>query len=153
MKLRKKIDSILAHLLVVIMSAMVLNVLWQVFTRFVIGTPSSFTDELARYLMIWLGILGAAYVSGRNMHVAIDVLPMKSGLKTQRRLKILVYSLIVLFALCAMVIGGFRLVYITYKLQQFSPALELPLAAVYAAIPFSGILIIYYKISDLINLR
>lgn len=153
MNLRKKIDAILAHALVVIMSVMVLNVLWQVFTRFVIGTPSSFTDELARYLMIWLGILGAAYVSGRNMHVAIDVLPLKAGKKTQRKLKILVYSLIIFFALGAMVVGGSRLVYITYKLQQFSPALELPLAVVYAAIPLSGLLIIYYKISDLINLK
>ncbi|MCB4799745.1 TRAP transporter small permease [Neotamlana laminarinivorans] len=152
MELRSKIDKILGNALIIIMGVMVINVLWQVFTRFVMGTPSSFTDELARYLMIWLGILGAAYVSGRNMHVAIDVLPLRSSSKTQKRIKLLVYVLIILFALLAMVIGGSRLVYITYILDQFSPALQLPLAVVYAAIPLSGLLIIYYKVSDIKNI-
>lgn len=149
--MRKKIDFILSKLLIIIMAVMVINVLWQVFTRFVIGTPSSFTDELARYLMIWVGILGAAYVSGRNMHVAIDVLPAKAGSKTQRKLKILVYLLIILFALCAMVIGGFNLVFLSYKLGQQSPALQIPLALVYLVIPISGLLIIFYKVSDILN--
>lgn len=147
--MRNTVDKILGNVLILIMGVMVLNVLWQVFTRFVIGTPSSFTDELARYLMIWLGILGAAYVSGRNMHVAIDVLPLRANNETQRKLKIIVYSVIILFALMAMVVGGFRLVYITYILDQQSAALQIPMALVYVAIPLSGILIIYYKISDL----
>ncbi|MDH7911689.1 MULTISPECIES: TRAP transporter small permease [Winogradskyella] len=151
--MRKKIDKILGNLLIVIMGVMVINVIWQVFTRFVVGTPSSFTDELARYLMVWLGILGAAYVSGRNMHVAIDVLPQKASNKTQKKLKIVVYVLIILFALFAMVIGGSRLVYITYVLDQQSPALQIPLAIVYLAIPVSGLLIIYYKVSDIINIK
>jgi TRAP-type C4-dicarboxylate transport system permease small subunit len=118
-----------------------------------VGIPSSFTDELARYLMIWLGILGAAYVSGRNMHVAIDVLPLRSSDKTQRKLKRIVYVSIIAFALFAMVIGGLRLVYITYVLDQHSPALQIPLAAVYFALPLSGILIIYYKITDILTLK
>lgn len=147
--IRQKIDKVLGSILIVIMSVMVINVIWQVFTRFVVGTPSSFTDELARYLMIWLGILGAAYVSGKNMHVAIDVLTLKFSEKTQKKLKLLVYVLIVLFALFAMVVGGSRLVYITYVLDQQSPALQLPLAFVYLAIPVSGLLITYYKISDI----
>lgn len=150
--MRKKIDSILGTTLVVIMAVMVLNVLWQVFTRFVTGNPSSFTDELARYLMIWIGILGAAYVAGRNLHVAIDILPTRSSKKVQKRLKIIVHLLVILFVLAAFVIGGSRLVYISHVLGQQSPALQLPLAVVYAIIPISGILIIYYKLTDLIKL-
>lgn len=153
MVLREKIDKILGNLLIIIMSVMVINVIWQVFTRFVVGIPSSFTDELARYLMIWLGILGAAYVSGRNMHVAIDVLPLRASNENQKRLKFIVYVLIILFAFFAMVIGGSRLVYITFLLGQQSPALQIPLALVYFAIPLSGALIIYYKISDILTLK
>lgn len=153
MAFRKTVDNVLSKALILIMAVMVINVLWQVFTRFVMGDPSSFTDELARYLMIWLGILGAAYVSGRNMHVAIDVLPLRSSDKTQKKLKWVVYVSIIAFALFAMVIGGLRLVYITYVLDQHSPALQIPLAAVYFAIPLSGILIIYYKITDILTLK
>ncbi len=151
MTLREKIDKRLGSALVVIMAIMVVNVLWQVFTRFVVGNPSSFTDELARYLMIWLGVLGAAYVSGRNMHVAIDVLPLRSNKKTQKKIKRIVNSLIIIFAFTALVIGGVRLVYITYSLEQYSPALQIPLAFVYFVIPLSGVLIIFYKVSDLLK--
>ena len=51
----------------------------------------------------------------------------------------------------AMVVGGLRLVYITYLLDQYSPALGLPLALVYLVIPISGLLIIYYKITDMMT--
>ncbi len=151
MELRNKIDKILGNLLIVIMGVMVLNVLWQVFSRYFLGAPSSFTDELARYLMIWVGVLGAAYVSGKNKHVAIDVLPAKFSKKVQKRLKVTVQVLIILFCLFALVIGGARLVFITYVLKQYSPALQVPLAAVYIVLPISGILIIYYKISDILK--
>ncbi len=151
MELRNKIDKILGNLLIVIMGVMVLNVLWQVFSRYFLGAPSSFTDELARYLMIWVGVLGAAYVSGKNKHVAIDVLPAKFSKKVQKRLKVTVQVLIILFCLFALVIGGARLVFITYVLKQYSPALQVPLAAVYIVLPISGILIIYYKTSDILK--
>jgi TRAP-type C4-dicarboxylate transport system permease small subunit len=151
MKLRAKIDKILANVLIVIMGIMVVNVLWQVFSRYCLSEPSSFTDELARYLMIWVGVLGAAYVSGKNNHVAIDVLPSRLSESKQNKFKVIVRILIILFSITALVIGGSRLVYITYVLKQFSPALQMPLALVYLVIPISGILIIYYKISDLLN--
>ncbi len=149
--IRQKIDKIIAASLSIIMAVMVLNVLWQVFTRFVMSNPSSFTDELARYLMIWVGVLGAAYISGKNRHVAIDVLSNKLSVKKQKKLAILVHTIIILFALLVLVIGGLRLVYITAVLNQNSPALQIPLAVVYAVIPLSGLLIIYYKINDIIT--
>ena len=144
-------DRALGGALVAIMGAMVLNVLWQVFSRYITGDPSPFTDELARYLMVWVGILGAAYVSGRNMHVAIDVLPMRAGKRAQRLLMGTVNALIILFALCALVGGGSRLVWISHSLGQHSAALGVPLALVYAVLPLSGALIIYYKTEDLLK--
>lgn len=151
MEIRNKIDKILGKTLAIIMSIMVVNVLWQVFTRFVVGTPSSFTDELARYLMIWVGLLGAAYVSGKKMHVAIDLIPRKLNEKNQAKLKIFVNILIIAFSFGAFIIGGIRLVFITYSLEQYSAALQIPLALVYLVIPISGAIIIFYKISDIIN--
>lgn len=151
MGLRKRIDAVLGKVLVIILAIMVINVLWQVFSRYILGNPSSFTDELARYLMIWLGILGAAYVSGRNMHVAIDVLPSRSKIGARNRMLLIVRVLIILFCLFALVIGGSRLVYLTYVLEQYSPALQVPLALVYLVLPISGILIIYYKLNDIVK--
>ena len=147
-KIRTTVDKIVERLLIAILGIMVLNVLWQVFTRFFTDTPSSFTDELARYLMIWLGILGAAYVAGKNEHVAIDFFAKKFSEKRQLFLTRFISIAVLSFAFFGMVVGGSRLVYITTKLEQFSPSLKIPLAVVYGVIPLSGILIIFYKITQ-----
>ena len=149
--LKNKIDYLLGNALVVIMGFMVINVLWQVFTRFILADPSSYTDELARFLMIWLGVLGAAYVSGKNLHVAIDVIPMRSTSSRRRRMNIMVDIMIILFAFAAFVIGGSRLVYISIVLGQHSPSLQIPMAFVYVVIPISGLLIVFFKSLKLNN--
>ncbi|MEK9603308.1 MAG: TRAP transporter small permease [Flavobacteriaceae bacterium] len=149
MKLRARIDSILEKALVVIMSLMVINVLWQVFSRYILANPSSFTDELARYLMIWVGVLGAAYVAGKGNHVAITYFSEKFNSANRKKVDVIINLTILSFAILGMLIGGVRLVYITLVLEQLSPSLKIPLGIVYAVIPISGILIIFYKILDL----
>ena len=62
-------------------------------------------------------------------------------------------ALILTFSFFGFILGGFRLVYITSILEQYSPSLHIPLAVVYLVIPLSGLLIIYYKFSDLIQMR
>lgn len=150
-RFKRLLERILAHLLVVLMSLMVLNVLWQVFSRYVVGEPSAFTDELSRFLMIWLGLLGTAYVSGKNGHVAIDVLAKRANAKSQELLKRVVSGFIILFCLAVMVTGGGWLVYTTYELKQLSPALGLQLAYVYIVIPLSGLIVVYNKLVDIIT--
>ena len=149
MNVRAQIDSILEKTLIVIMSFMVVNVLWQVFSRYILANPSSFTDELARYLMIWVGVLGAAYVAGKGNHVAITYFYEKLNPVNLKRVQIIINLTILSFAILGMFIGGVRLVYITLVLEQLSPALKIPLGVVYAVIPLSGLLIIFYKVLDL----
>jgi TRAP-type C4-dicarboxylate transport system permease small subunit len=127
------------------MSLITINVLWQVFSRFVLKNPSSFTEELARYSLVWLGILGASYVAGQKMHLAIDLLSLNLKGKAKIYLEIFIQAAILFFALVVMVIGGYRLVYITLGLNQISAALQIPLGYVYLVIPISGALIIFYS--------
>lgn len=133
----------------VIMAVMVLNVTWQVFSRYVIQSPSSFTDELSRYLLVWLGMLGAAYVAGQGNHLAIDILPTKLTGEAKRKLLMVINVVIILFVIPVMIMGGTNLVYITFILEQKSATLQLPLAYVYMMIPFSGLLVLFYQLVDL----
>ena len=144
MILKTKVDKVIQYLLVILMTLMVLNVLWQVFTRFIMNDPSSFTDELARYLLIWLGLLGAAYVTGQKMHLAIDYLLNKTKPTVKSKLEYVINSSIFLFALFIMVIGGVNLVSLTLYLEQISAALQIQLGYVYIVLPLSGILIMFY---------
>ena len=153
MKLRQTIDKVIEVALIAIMSILVIDVLWQVFSRYILTSPSSFTDELAGYLLIWIGLLGAAYVAGKNEHLAIDLLLQKMHGAKRRRLQILINAIVGLFALFVMVVGGVWLVYTRFYLGVRSAALELPLGYVYLIVPVSGILIIYYAIDNSMNLK
>ena len=146
--MKKILDKILGSILVFLMAFIVLAVLWQGFSRYVLQNPSSVTEEIARYLMIWIGILGAAYASGQQEHLAINILPPKLNERNRIRLRIGINILIILFAVSALIIGGCNLVYISYLLGQTSAALNLPLSVVYAVLPISGILIIVYKLNE-----
>jgi TRAP-type C4-dicarboxylate transport system permease small subunit len=147
--MRKLIDLLTSRLLILLVALMVLNVLWQVATRYVSNSPSSFTDELAGFLLIWVGMLGAAYATGQRMHLAIDLLPRRSSPAKQRVFNLVVNLLVAGFAVAVMVVGGARLVFITLTLNQVSSALGLPLGYVYAIVPVSGLLIAYYSILNL----
>lgn len=149
--MKKKLDKILGGFLVFLMSIMVLAVLWQVFSRYIMDSPSSITEEMARYLLIWIGILGAAYASGQQEHLAINLLEEKLNKKNRKRLRIGIDLLIIFFCATVLIIGGGNLVYVNYDLGQTSAALEIPLYIVYLVAPLSGLLIIVYKINEILN--
>jgi TRAP-type C4-dicarboxylate transport system permease small subunit len=142
--IKEKLDRMLAWVVIVLMAAITLNVLWQVFTRFIIGDPSSFTDELARFMLIWIGLLGAAYVMGQRGHLAIDLLLTKLPPRPALFVDALILCAILVFAIGVMFIGGVHLVYLTFTLEQISAALNVSLAYVYLALPLSGFLIAFY---------
>lgn len=146
-RVRQVVDRVLSITLVVIMAALVLDVLWQVFTRFVLRNPSSYTEELARYLMIWVGLLGAAYAAGKHMHLSVDLLRLEGRLQLAHTL--VVYGFTVLFAIGALVVGGGRLVWTMLYLGQTSAALAIPLGYLYLAVPISGLLITFYAAYDI----
>lgn len=152
MKFQQRLNKVLEVFLVILMSVLVIDVLWQVFSRYLLSSPSSFTDELAGFLLIWVGVLGAAYVAGRKEHLAIDILIQRSPPARQRKLQYLIYSLIFLFALSVMGVGGVILMYTRFMLQVKSAALQLPLGYVYVILPISGLIIMYYEILHIIHL-
>lgn len=150
-RLRGAVDRFLGGALALLMAALVLDVLWQVFTRFILQDPSSFTDELARYLLIWVALLGAAYTAGQRMHLAIDLLPSHLTGRAHHALGVAIELVVLLFAAGVMGVGGARLVGLTLLLGQTSAALEIPLGYVYAVLPLSGALIALYALLSLLE--
>ncbi len=149
MRFNTILNKVLEIALIFVMSVLVIDVIWQVASRYILSSPSSFTDELAGFLLIWTGLLGAAYVAGRNEHLAIDILLQKTRESRKKRLELLINAIVFLFALLVMVIGGSWLVYTRFALDVKSAALELPLGYVYTVLPLSGLLIMYYSIFNI----
>lgn len=149
--MKKNLDKLLGGALVLLMGLIVLAVLWQVFSRYVLQNPSSVTEEIARYLLIWIGLLGAAYASGQQEHLAINILPPKLHPENRIKLMIFINMLIIAFCCSVLIIGGGNLVLMNIELGQNSAALHLPLSVVYMVIPISGVLIIIYKLNEIFN--
>ena len=147
----KWVNKIITNFLIVLMAAIVLDVSWQVFTRFILKNPSSYTEELAGFLLIWIGVLGASYALYTKAHLGIDVLTYKlTGFKKQI-VEILIYTTVIFFAFFVMVIGGINLVKLTLTLNQISPGLNIKMGYVYLVVPFSGLLMIFYSAGFIVN--
>lgn len=147
--MRATVDTITRYILVFLMGLLVVDVVWQVFTRYVLASPSTFTDELARFLLIWVSFLGAAYASGKHMHLSIDIFSHRLSPAGQQKLAIFIYLVIIAFVTTILVIGGSMLVYYTYIYGQLTSALQIRIAYIYLIGPISGLLILYYKVSDI----
>jgi|UniRef100_UPI003BAA2ED4 TRAP-type C4-dicarboxylate transport system permease small subunit len=150
--LKARVDRTLGWLISLVFAVLVACVVWQVVSRYVLGTPSTVTDELARFLFMWTGLVGAAYTLGQRRHLAIDALPLMLGPERARYLDMLVMLLIMGFALVVMIYGGADLMARTLSTGQLSPALRLPMGWVYGAIPFAGAMIVFYCLYFLVAL-
>jgi len=145
------LDTTLQYFLILLMVAMVFSVSWQVVSRYVFSAPSSWTEEVARFLLIWIGVLGAAYAFRTGVHLGLDILPKKLTGRSAMLLKFFIALVVMIFSVTVLITGGGSLVALTWELKQYSAVLGLPIAYVYSVIPISGLLICFYAIAMLMG--
>lgn len=139
------VDFFLSRFLAALMALMVVDVTWQVVSRFIVRRPSSFTEEVATFLLIWIGLLGSAYALRRKAHLGVDVLVNRLSGRARDAAEIFVYLCVMVFAAMVLIWGGLRLVYISFHLNQVSAALRVKIGYVYLVLPITGVLFIFYS--------
>lgn len=148
------LNKVIEWLLVTIFALLVFDVVWQVISRYVVGKSSSFTEEFARFALIWLTVLGAAYINGQKEgHLSMDFLLAKLPEKKRKSRQKVIQLIMAIFALIIMVIGGGNLVYTTLSLGQISSALNVPLGYVYSIVPICGVIIIFFSLYNIKKLN
>lgn len=153
-QLRNVIDKVMRVLNAAAMAVLTLLVIWQVFTRYILNSPSTWSEELAAYMFAWVTVFGAAYVFGKREHMNIPVIVERFSLTNQNNLQILAEALNLIFALTIMVYGGFEITKLT--MGQMSSSLPLQMGYFYMCIPISGVFISLYSvmnIKDLLDAR
>lgn len=145
-KIKRGLDRSLELLVALTMAILVVDVAWQVFTRFVLKAPSSWTEELATFLMIWVGLLGASVALNRKAHLGVDYFVGKLSPVKRCYSEIAVFSCVALFSFFVLILGGGRLVSVTLMRGQISPALQLKMGYVYLALPISGFFLVLYSV-------
>lgn len=143
---------IVSRILAGLMLAIVLTVLWQVFSRYVLQSPSAFSEEISRFLLIWLGCLGSTYCYQKNSHLSLDLMANKLEPSNKLRLDIFCHSVVFVFSLIVMIIGGGYLVLITLNPVQTSAVLGMKMAYIYSILPVSGLIFCFTAIDKMKNI-
>ena len=127
--------------------AMVLLTCWQVFTRYVLKNPSSWSEELVSYLFAWMSLFGASIVVGERGHMNIPIVVERMGDTGRKFFAIFAEVIACLFALVILVYGGIQIT--SLAMGQMTSALGVPIGVFYLALPISGILNIVYTILNI----
>lgn len=142
------IMKVLYYVLGILMFVMVSAITAQVISRYIFGSPFTWTEELGRYTFIWMSILGMAVGVKTLGHIALDLLlKSMSGIVEkvfQYIINILIAGFGVLFTFSGIKMMGIGS-------GQNSPSLSLPMEFVYIVIPISGVLIVYFVIGNMIQ--
>lgn len=144
--IHKTVDRIILGITLPLMVLMLGCVVWQVVARYGLSISTSFSDELSRFLFIWISLLGAAYVLGKRGHIAITGLTDMAPPGARRGFELLSMSLVLVFTVAVLIFGGWLLVDKALRLGQISPAMQIPMGYVYLVIPFSGVLTVFYTL-------
>ena len=148
-KLKQMIDKAVEWFSIAMVIVMVLLVLWQIIARYLLNSPSSFSEALTRYLFVWLVLITSTYAFGSRDHMYISALNDRLRGKTRTVVNILIEILTILFAACVMVFGGS----IITRMQMVSldSSLHIPMGVVYAVIPVCGVITVFYCICNILK--
>lgn len=146
-RVRAVLGSILAGFAGILLVIMTLLVLYQVFTRYVLGTPAAFTEELVRYALIWTSMISAAYAFLHRKHMALVVLRDTFPPAARRSLIIGADVLVLAFAVLVLMLGGTMLA--LSASTNFSALLGISRGLVYTIGPIAGLAIAFAQVLNI----
>ncbi len=149
-RLTSMLTRVFERFLIAVMAALVIDVVWQVFTRYVLGHQSSWTEELATMLLMWGALFGACVAFARGEHLGFDFFVKKLDAPSQQTTEKYVHAVTALFG-AILTFGGYALVAGTLATNQMSPALGLRMGYVYLALPISGAFILLLSLERTVS--
>ncbi len=170
-KSRVALCRILEGALILAVFVLVIDVLWGVLTRwsgtfvvwlieakgivpwsFLPTGQSEYSEELARFLLIWISLLGGAVAFGEKAHLGVDYFVGKFDAASQKLLAIFAQLVVLFFAVSIFIIGGSRVVLDTLEMQQITPALGIQQGYVYLALPIAGAFMVTFTVERILEL-
>lgn len=140
-RIDKGILAVNRALMIAALAVMAVIVLANVLTRYLTNYSIPWSEELARYLMIWLTFLGIGPVLRLGGHVAIDTLQDSLRASMARAVRLLIVAAVAVF--CA-VVAYFGSAYVGRTWMQATAVMEIPFALVAAAVPTGMVLALWH---------
>lgn len=127
---------------------MTVLITWQVFARYVMGSPLYFSEEVARFAMVWLTMVGAGYAYRYGSMISVNVVAEFGGRTVARVLNILGVFIVIAFALSLFVAGREIAEMVA---GQTSPSIRVSMAWLYSAVPAGAAMILISAVGLLID--
>lgn len=148
-KIEQVLDTVMRFLMAVAMFALLVFGTWQIFTRWVLGNPSTFTDELLRYILIISGMIGSAYCFYRDEHLALTLVTDKAKGPFKVALNVFIEACILFFVIYVFIYGGWKL---AMTATNYSSVMRIPMKVLYLIEPLCGILIVLARLLKYVQL-
>lgn len=146
----EKVRTVLYWFSFAAMSIMLITIFSQVITRYCFGYTPEWSEELARFLFVYVVFLGSALIMGETGHLAVEFLPQRyAGTPFGKFLDVFVLLASYVFVIILFFQGAKMTQIMTF---QESPGLEISMSYVYAVIPVSSVLMLLYLIRSTIKL-
>lgn len=127
---------------------MVLTLAVQVFWRYVLRDPPPWTDELARYVFVWITFLGAAVAYRRGTHIVLETVTLLLPPRVRAVLVWVVDALVILAIVVLLVLG---MAIVELNVHARSTMLQVPMWTVYASVPVSAALMLAYSVERIVT--
>ncbi|MDV6318150.1 TRAP transporter small permease [Chromohalobacter sp. HP20-39] len=134
--------------LVILLLVMTVLICWQVFARFVIGDPLYFSEEIARFSMLWLTFLGAGYAFRKSRLISVDIVLEYAGPWLSRFMRVLVVLVSLVFAFILIKYGLDIVDRVSF---QTAPSTRVSMMWPYLSVPVGGIVIMINAVGLLID--
>ncbi|ADH92732.1 TRAP transporter small permease [Arcanobacterium haemolyticum] len=146
--LTQHVNRVVGYVCALLFALLVATTVWQVFSRLVLDSPVTWSEELAKILFVWLSFLGSAYVYGERGHMAVEFLARRFPNAVERLLALGTHVAALLFAVIVLVWGGANAAANAWS--QNLTALPTTIGVVYVVIPIAGVAFVFYTVSHLI---
>ena len=141
--LEKILDAVMRFLMALSMFILVAFGTWQIFSRWVLKDPSTFTDELLRYVLIIAGMIGSAYCFYRDEHLALTLLTDRAKGPFKTILNIFIEACILFFVIYVFIYGGMKL---SNTATNVSSVMRIPMKTLYLIEPLCGVMIVIARL-------
>jgi TRAP-type C4-dicarboxylate transport system permease small subunit len=150
-RVNKKLNTFINNALIWVTAFLALDVLWGVISRFLLQSQSPWTEELARFLLVWMALLGIASVFRQQQHLGINILVQKFESSIQHWAIIAKNIIIILFVILIFINGGIKVAWNSFIMDQQLVALPFAKYWLYAMLPLAGVIILLFSIEELLT--
>jgi len=142
-----KKSSFVEVILAILVGLLCVIVFLQVFSRYLLNFSLAWTEELSRFILIWVILLGGAIGIKRHSNFAIDIITNKFSKKIREKLEFFLNIILFIIIFDVFFLKGIHLSIMTY--DQLTPALHIRMSWIYSALVVSGALSCCYILEDI----